>query len=424
MTRTIVLFALLAVFILLLGSLLVNSLFLVTRIATVEEAVGKVEMRKPNATTWQPVRKGMLIQTGSNLRTSAKSHAVLRWADGSRIKLQSGCQVLYHKWRVNNLTRSSHATFQQFVGRAIFRIKRALRGRQKFEVRTPTVLAAVRGTTFDVDVESRDLTTISVLDGAVDISGRGFQDTVLAGHQSTATREGATSAAISGERQALWAAEQGFIGPRVVVDHPDEGLSTDRPILTIAGAVEPPAEALVNDQPVRTEPDGRFMTRIELQEGENKIVVTGREKESVTSVTRTVTYMPASGAISISLSQGENPDQAIVTAAVADSKGQPVPDGTPVHFEASSGKIGPEARANDGRAAVTLEATQAGEIRITCRSGRASAQITTTVQGPQPQQPQPPAQPGPSPEPSAPSQPGGAAPTPSQPAPQPAPSSP
>jgi len=411
MTRTLVIFGLLAVFIAIIGILAAQSLFLVTRVATVDQVAGKVEMRGPHRTDWQPVKKGMMIQVGSVIRAGAKSHAVLKWADGSRIKLDSGSRILYHKWTVSKVTGSGSASFQQFVGRVIFLIKKAFHGRQKFEVRTPTVLAAVRGTTFDVDVQSRDLTTISVLDGAVDISGRGFSDTMLAGRQSTATPEGITVAPMSDQQRALWTAEQGFIGPQVIVDSPDDAMETDRAILTVAGAVEPPARALVNGESVRTEPDGRFMTRILLQEGENRIVITGQEENRLTSVTRTVTYTATSSAISLSLSPSERRDQAVVTAAVADAHGKPVPDGTPVHFEAAPGKIEPEARTKDGKVTVIIEATQPGEVRITCRSGRASAQISTTVEGGQPQpsaQPAPTGQPAPGAEPNQPSQPSGA----------------
>jgi hypothetical protein len=408
MTRTLVIFGLLAVFIAIIGILAAQSLFLITRLATVDQVAGKVEMRAAHRTDWQPVKKGMMIQVGSVIRAGAKSHAVLKWADGSRIKLDSGSRILFHKWTVSKVTGSGSASFQQFVGRVIFLIKKAFRGRQKFEVRTPTVLAAVRGTTFDVDVQSRDLTTISVLDGAVDISGSGFSDTVLAGRQSTATPDGITVAQMSDQQRALWTAQQGFIGPQVIVDSPDDGIETDQPMVAVAGMVEPPAKALVNGEPVRTEPDGRFMTRILLQEGENKIAITGQEENRVTSVTRTVTYAPTSSAISISLSPGERRDQALVTAAVADAQGKPVPDGTPVHFEAAPGKIEPQARTKDGKVTVIIEATQPGEVRIRCRSGRASAQIPITVEGGQPQpstQPGPTGQPAPGAQPAQPAQP-------------------
>lgn len=414
MTRSLAILMLATVFVLLFLVVLVQGVFTVTRLAAVEDMHGLVQVRDKGGDNWRRATAGMLIRAGTAIRVGEKGHVILKWADGSRLKLTSGAQVIYRRWHFNRLTRSSRASFYQLIGRVVFKVRKVLRGTTKFEVSTPTVVAAVRGTTFDVEVMADKTTIVSVLDGAVAVTGRGFRSIVAAGQEGVSRAGGFAVAQMSDERRSMWEQEVGFAGPFLKVEDPEDGLKTSEPFIVVSGLTDPGAQVTVNDARVPADDEGRFMARVSLEEGENKLRVAASEGNSQTAVTRSVFYANPAAVISVSWSPGEREDEAAISVNVMDANNKPVPDGTLVRFATTLGKISEEARTKGGRAGATLEVspTEAGVAQVTATSGRAEGRVSIEVQAgaqapagpPEAQQPaaERPAEPAPAPAPAEP----------------------
>jgi hypothetical protein len=203
---------------------------------------------------------------------------------------------------------------------------------------------------------------------------------------------------MSAGHRSRWQQEIGFAGPFLRVEDPKDGLKTTEPFVVISGLTDPGVAVAVNDQKVPVDEEGRFMARVPLQDGENKLVVAATEGSSQTSMPRSVFYTNPAASISMSLSQGERENQAAASVKVLDDKGQPVPDGTPVRFATTLGKIAEEARTKGGQATAVLEVgpTDTGTAKITATSGRAQAEVSIDVAatGPSAAQPAKPEEPG------------------------------
>ena len=109
---------------------------------------------------------GDLVEQGDVVRTGDDSHAVLTFFDGSTIEVEPDSELI-----VNTLKATSAGDIvmemQQNLGRSWHVVSRALTPNSKYEVRTPTTTAVVRGTAFLVGVEASGKTDVATTDGLV-----------------------------------------------------------------------------------------------------------------------------------------------------------------------------------------------------------------------------------------------------------------
>ncbi|MBK8650123.1 MAG: FecR domain-containing protein [Elusimicrobia bacterium] len=103
----------------------------------------------------------------------------------ARVRTKGGHTVYVQpKTTIESVSENGKDTqFKVLVGR-IRAFVQKLRPANKFEVRTPVAVAAVRGTTFDMDVSEDTSSRLSVLEGAVnyrDLAGLAKEIEVLKG---------------------------------------------------------------------------------------------------------------------------------------------------------------------------------------------------------------------------------------------------
>jgi hypothetical protein len=116
------------------------------------------------------VGEGGLIRTGPNASISV----VL--ADGSTVTLPSQSLVRVERLRRFHLTNELDRLFKLEDGRSETHVTPRTNGRDRFEMRTPISVAAVRGTDFRVSLlDSGRTSTAEVLDGHVDFAGIGAE---------------------------------------------------------------------------------------------------------------------------------------------------------------------------------------------------------------------------------------------------------
>ena len=113
-----------------------------------------------------PVFEGTVLEEGDALSTSAGAFASLTLADGSHLRVSPGSTVLIRVMRRAVLTGAIVRIVDLAKGEVESEVIHAKQLRDRFEIRTPSIVAGVRGTHFRVNAQPA-ATAVEVLDGAV-----------------------------------------------------------------------------------------------------------------------------------------------------------------------------------------------------------------------------------------------------------------
>lgn len=136
---------------------------------------------------------GTIVREGARVATGANSFVTLALPDGSTITFPSQTQVQVERLRRILLTGTVDRSFLIEGGRSQSRVTPARDARDRFIVRTPVAVAAVRGTDFRVDYEPEDgSATAEVIEGSVGVGASGGDEAkaVNAAFGLKATRNG------------------------------------------------------------------------------------------------------------------------------------------------------------------------------------------------------------------------------------------
>ncbi|HUQ40937.1 MAG TPA: FecR domain-containing protein [Candidatus Limnocylindrales bacterium] len=149
---------------------------------------------------FNPALDGDLLRDGDVVKSSTEGRGVLTFFDGSSLTFETGTSV-----RVTTLEHLTNGgiklTIEQSLGRSWASVSKLKTPDSKFEIRTPTSAAVVRGTAFETAVDQRADGTFSVTykvdEGEVVVSASaGGQTTVTPNTQVTiATGQQAPAAA-------------------------------------------------------------------------------------------------------------------------------------------------------------------------------------------------------------------------------------
>ncbi|MBD3293432.1 MAG: hypothetical protein GF393_10945 [Armatimonadia bacterium] len=273
----ILLVGVLAIFIF-LGVLMMQSLVIVQRIASVSGASGDVFVKSATDDDFQPLGETEHVLAGYVVRTGTDGAVTLNWVDGSRIRLAPDTSIKVRKCSLNTSTKQTTSLFDLDAGRIWVRVLSALGGKTKFEVRTPTATAGVRGTVFSVAVDDGGQTSVAVYEGEVAVDAEGGTATVASGQQATV--QGASAQVAAQPEDALdWDAQSGIIGPRLELEVEEsvrvpEGAES----VSIAGTSEPGATVTINGSAVELDRKNAFTADVPVEGvGDGMIVVTATD---------------------------------------------------------------------------------------------------------------------------------------------------
>jgi len=134
--------------------------------ASVTDWKGNVRLSLPGQSSSNPLR-GEQLPAGTILDTGS-GRLLLRLNDGSEVLVRPHSRLQLQQ---PSLTDPSY--LQLLIGRIRALINKRTGGTVPFELGTPSAVIAVRGTQFDVEVNRRNVTEVDVIDGLVEVSGRG-----------------------------------------------------------------------------------------------------------------------------------------------------------------------------------------------------------------------------------------------------------
>jgi hypothetical protein len=259
------------------------SLVIVQRLAVVDVVDGRAEVLVHGRGDPVPLEVGELVRAGDLVRTGPASTVELRWvrwAGGMRIRIDPSTDFWVTRSITNKSTKAEEARLRVDVGKIWLRLRQALTGKSKFEVETPTVVAAVRGTAFSVAVANDGTSEIEVFEGEVAVEGRdGAATTLTAGSRTAvgAGQEAVETQPLTLEELAEWRAHASMVGPFLEVSSPADGVLVEQASCAVSGRAEPGCQVLVNGGTVDLSEQGEFSITVPLAAGVNTIVVTARD---------------------------------------------------------------------------------------------------------------------------------------------------
>jgi len=261
---------------LVIGGALMQSLLVMQRIAAVSDAHGDVQLRQKGENAFVPLGDREHVMAGDMVRTGPDGSVTLSWVDGNRIQVRGNSTLQVLKCQVNPARQSETYLFRLDIGRIWVRVLKAVTQQSKFEVSTPTVTAAVRGTVFSVTVEADGATQVAVLKGQVDLNDgktalpvRERQMAVMGPNGPGAVLE------LGLDEESEWRKVEQVAKPALRVDEPSaETVPGDATAITVSGKAERGAKLTVNGSPVETKINGKFETTVPVPADADRVTIT------------------------------------------------------------------------------------------------------------------------------------------------------
>lgn len=151
--------------------------------------------------TYAPLAVDATLSEGDRVRTGANGFVTLELADGTHMSLPPDSQLDLKTLRRTVLTGTLDREFELTRGTVDSEVTHLKKRDDRFQIRSPSVVAGVRGTRFRVnyDAAGKATTRVEVLDGAVGVArGQRPADATLvpANYGSVATSSGAVGAPV------------------------------------------------------------------------------------------------------------------------------------------------------------------------------------------------------------------------------------
>ena len=146
--------------------------------------------------TFAAAADGDIVNTGDRVKTADRSHAVVTFFDGSTLEIEPATTVQIEEAQVA-ASGAIAIRIAQTIGRTWASVQRLSHADSKFELRTPTLTAAVRGTGFITEVLADGTSSVQTTDGTVQVTAQGQTVNVSAGQTTSAPPNAPPSAPAS-----------------------------------------------------------------------------------------------------------------------------------------------------------------------------------------------------------------------------------
>ena len=150
---------------------------LVSLDAKLEIISGQVKLTRVGSNRTDVIKESCQLYAGALLETLIDSKATLAYADGTNMRIKE-----------RTLIEVQPMSVRVFKGKTWYKFTK--RGTE-FRIETPSLVAGIRGTEFEVAVSSRKKTSVAVVEGAVAVRGNNEGNALLTqGLAATADAEG------------------------------------------------------------------------------------------------------------------------------------------------------------------------------------------------------------------------------------------
>jgi hypothetical protein len=126
------------------------------RTAQIASLNGTAEVRAAGQEKWIPASVGTVLNEGDTLKVAKQSWALLNVDDGkiATVEVKEGSQMVIAELQADAKAETSKTLLDLAIGEVLIKAQKVHGENSKFEVKTPTSIVGVRGTTFNVKVEA------------------------------------------------------------------------------------------------------------------------------------------------------------------------------------------------------------------------------------------------------------------------------
>lgn len=127
------------------------------RTARIMSLDGSAEVKPAGESSWSNTQVGAILNEGDTLKTGPRSMAVLDIGDKGEVgtvEVSEDSQLLLSAMTFDKDGDTSRTLLDLAMGEVLVKAQKVHGEGSKFEVKTPTSIVGVRGTTFKVKVES------------------------------------------------------------------------------------------------------------------------------------------------------------------------------------------------------------------------------------------------------------------------------
>ena len=236
-----------------------QSLFVIQRLAAVTNVAGSVSILPQGAKAFVGLGDRKRVLAGDVVRTGSDGWLTLKWVDNSKIRVGPGTTLKVLRCQFSPSRDADTYLFKMDVGQVWVRVLKALSKPSKFEIATPTATAAVRGTVFSVKVAPDGKTQVTVLEGEVRV--RSGDSEILVPRSQAADAGSGGPKAMTAAQKSGWDRVQDLALPELSLNDTCP-LNDAATMVTVAGKAEKGAQVSVNGQPVQSSADGVFSAQV------------------------------------------------------------------------------------------------------------------------------------------------------------------
>jgi hypothetical protein len=249
--------------------------------AVVRFVIGDVSAQAGGQTVWRPLALNNKVAEGERIKTALNSRVELTMPDGTVLKINENTIFDVNEIKVPDVDREDRMKFTVWAGNIWASFKKIITSRQEREIESPSAVVAVRGTILEMEVDRNQNTTVRVEEGLVSVRSKDIEGEVsVVANQETFVEKGKSPTQ-----------------PRSIPPKPDQTeeeeltldinlpgvMFTDPTVLTaglpVSGRVPPGTTLEAEGRPTPVGPDGRFLTRLRVNEGLNTIHLTARRAD-------------------------------------------------------------------------------------------------------------------------------------------------
>jgi len=157
--------------------------------AVLKSCEGVVSVRPAVTGKWIRGKPGQTLSRNDQVRTGAKGAVQLSFTNGADMLVKPGSWFSLRRDR-----RGPIVSFR--AGEFLIGLKNKLAGKERFRVRTPVAVGAIRGTVF-WGQHDKDTTTFACLTGSIEVWARGANVVLEPGQQTTVASDAPPAPALA-----------------------------------------------------------------------------------------------------------------------------------------------------------------------------------------------------------------------------------
>ena len=120
---------------------------------------GKASVKLMGQTTWIPADVGMKLKEGDVIKTNRNSWALLELNGSGQtasVEVEENSKLMIAELTKDSTKGTQQTLLDLAIGEIMIKAKKLHSAESRFEVKTPTSIVGVRGTTFSVKVEAME----------------------------------------------------------------------------------------------------------------------------------------------------------------------------------------------------------------------------------------------------------------------------